>query len=252
MNIRCGQFWTCPILLATGGVRTRVLTTPKTRFCQYWPFGNCYLLGALRFCKTCLLLVFDSGNSSPLFWGAYISCYLCYFWRCSISVNCYLLQVHWEWSKVSKSGVFGVISVISCVSGVEVWCTESLLPRGRKDTFWQPDTENTKSHENTRKVVIPDTLTDVLTCVKVVISVLFQCFAISAEPAGFTYVFMNINGISDDFRKTPVMTRLWHRYWPPGDTKGSVLTSLTETGRKPPRTESHGKSCPAPSTIDHH
>ena len=170
---------------------------------------------------------------------------------CSIRRPCYLLQPDWEWSKVAKSGVFGVKSVISVFRWVEVWCTQSFVPRGVFDAVWQLNTENTKITEITTFTDISDNSTDVLTCLKVVFSGVLDSFAILHEPAGFTCVFMNINGI---FRKHPK----WHRYdtvvdhyWPPGDEKRSVLTRLKESGRKPPRTEmreSHISNMTTPKT----
>ena len=251
VNIRRGHLATYLILLGSRGVKTHVLEVSKTRFCRLWAFRNCYLGGALRFCKMVFSTLFDSGNSSPLFWGELKTRYFSYFCKCSIKRHCYLLRVHWDMSKSDKKWRKVSKSVKMCVRGVEVWCRESFVLRGVKHGLWHLIDKTPKYTEIHRISDLLHNLTDVLTCV-------FRCFRdisgvlpLLREPAGFTLFFDEINGIYTKHAKTPVMTPLWHRLRPPGDRKGSLLDSLMETGRKPPRTEMRERSVSTPSTIEH-
>ena len=79
----------------------------------------------------------------------------------------------------------------------------------------------------------------------------FDSLPHATEPAGF---IMNIHEINGHFHENTEIIRnviIETPLWPPGDRKRSVLTSLTESGWNPPRTEMRERQHPNSSTIGH-
>ena len=170
---------------------------------------------------------------------------------CSIRTCPFLRGCHWDMAKSAEKWWFRCISVLFGVTGVEVWCHQSLGLKGIKHALWHPTPKSHKINEKSWNYGYSDTLTDVLTCVFRCISVNLRVLPLCQEPAGFTLFF---HDKTVNFMKTPKHTDYDTTVtpnWPPGDPKRSVLTSLAESGRKPPRTEMHESQWSNMTTIEH-